>query len=323
MADSPTKPGERAAQPVPAPATVVGRCVLAGLGGVVTSIFIVVWAQRHVPVGGQVVLGVLGGMAAVLGALPWRLLHRAMDRSEIRRLIITLRRVNLDERRDQIAALRLERDDDIGELAAVLYEILAHAAAQQLEANRIRRTLDASVRKETDKATGKLQREAATDPLTGLGNRRALSEQLGAHSGSQRQVCVLVLDIDRFKQVNDRKGHDAGDKCLAFLGRLLRSGLRGDDAAFRIGGDEFVVLMPGQAAEVGETVARRIDSLFRQMPWLYDDLERPTLSIGVAAAAPAKLSEVEELVRRADEAMYAAKRAGRGQVRNYNGLCAA
>ncbi len=130
----------------------------------------------------------------------------------------------------------------------------------------------------------------------------------------------MVLDLDHFKQVNDKLGHDAGDKVLVALGKLLKGGLRDGDMAFRVGGDEFVVLMPGATSPVGLRVAERVSKLFAQLTWPLEQPPRPTLSIGVATGRGTDLKKPEEVIRRGDTAMYAAKRAGRARIISYDKL---
>ncbi|MGQ4828129.1 GGDEF domain-containing protein, partial [Enterococcus faecalis] len=83
-----------------------------------------------------------------------------------------------------------------------------------------------------------------TDPLTGLANRRAFVEALEAHVGQKRSGCLAIIDIDHFKQVNDRHGHAAGDRVLQAFGEVARSTLRSSDMVARIGGEEFAVILP-------------------------------------------------------------------------------
>lgn len=120
--------------------------------------------------------------------------------------------------------------------------------------------MDHSIRRGTDRAAGHLQRQVETDPLTSLGNRRALRAQMERLLDSAKRgngsLSVLMIDVDQFKQINDRLGHEAGDQCLAYLGRQLQSSLRRGDFAFRIGGDEFIVLIPGPADRSGQERCR-------------------------------------------------------------------
>jgi diguanylate cyclase (GGDEF)-like protein len=294
--------------------------VLAAVAGMIAAVLLAVTGRfEHLPVVAETAIAVGLGLLTMLAFAPWRqLLGWARTRADIRNLSRWVSQFERDQGSRPLRALPTDRNDEIGELSRAIHQALTGAAAARIEARRLRRSMDHSIRRETHRATGRLQREAHTDPLTGLGNRRALHEQLGrlleevgAHG---LPLAALWIDVDHFKRVNDRLGHAAGDACLAFLGRLLRSSLREHDRAFRNGGDEFVVLMPGASAEVGAKVAERIRSLFGQLSWPHAEPARPTLSIGVAAARPGETVEARELLRRADEAMYAAKRAGRAQV---------
>jgi diguanylate cyclase (GGDEF)-like protein len=256
---------------------------------------------------------------------PWKqIVGRARDRQDLRSLTRSVRQFDHDHDRDPLRTLQTDRGDEIGELSRAIHQALTNATAHRLEAHRLRKSMDHSIQQETHRATGRLQREAQTDPLTGLGNRRALREQLVRlveEARDQDQVlAALWIDVDHFKRVNDELGHSAGDACLAFLGKLLLSSLRDRDCAFRNGGDEFVVLMPGASGDIGIKVAERIRSLFGQLAWAHARLQRPTLSIGVAAVRPGEKDDPRELIRRADEAMYAAKRAGRAQVAGWGDL---
>lgn len=162
------------------------------------------------------------------------------------------------------------------------------------------------------------QRLAATDALTGLLNRRALSALLGSEvSRNQRYghpLSLALLDVDHFKVINDRRGHASGDRVLAGLGRLLRSGIRVVDAAGRWGGEEFVVLFPNTNAEGAFVAAENLRAAIEAMA-LTDDGGRAlhvTASIGVATLLPGE--SIDTFVDRADRAMYAAKMAGRNRV---------
>jgi two-component system cell cycle response regulator len=259
------------------------------------------------------------GLLTMLAFAPWKhIIKGSPERRELRRITRLLRDFELDHKRVKLNELANDREDDIGAVRRALHDTLSDAVTNRLEVRRLRRTMDDSIRKETDRATGRLLRQAHTDHLTGLGNRRGFEEQLGllsAEAGRKGQpMAVLAIDMDHFKAVNDLLGHDAGDKCLTALGELLRGGLRGGDMAFRLGGDEFIVLMPGATAAVGQRVAERMSKLFGQITWPYDKPSRPTLSVGVASAPATALDHPDELVRLADEAMYSAKRTGRGRV---------
>ncbi|GIE80189.1 hypothetical protein Aph02nite_61390 [Actinoplanes philippinensis] len=169
------------------------------------------------------------------------------------------------------------------------------------------------------------QRLSLTDPLTGLWNYRYLREVLRREveraSRFGRMLTVLVLDLDHFKEVNDTYGHTAGDQVLGEFARRIRIGLREVDVAFRQGGEEFVVLLPETDAYGGVIVAERLGAAVRDWPVPIDP-RRPGLddriaisvSIGIAVF-PEHGSTAQEVLDAADEALYAAKNAGRDTYR--------
>jgi diguanylate cyclase (GGDEF)-like protein len=157
--------------------------------------------------------------------------------------------------------------------------------------------------------------EAKHDLLTGLGNRRKLYETLAVeinrlhrHGGS---LCLSIADIDHFKKINDIHGHAAGDEILSQLGELLSMQVRPTDTAARIGGEEFVVLMPHTDIKEAFGAAERLRTALSGKK--FGSLDRPvTLSIGVAELQNG--DNAAALLQRADQALYCAKRAGRNQV---------
>ncbi|MHC4589880.1 MAG: GGDEF domain-containing protein, partial [Planctomycetota bacterium] len=281
----------------PRPDVNTGLWLLAAVAGIVAAVLLAVTGRfEHLPPVVEATIAVALGLLATLAFAPWKqILGWAHDRQDMRRLTRTLRQYDSDHDREPLQVLRTDRNDEVGELSRAIYQALTNATAHRLEAGRLRRAMDHSIRQETHRATGRLQREAHTDPLTGLGNRRALRERIGRlfdETNEQgRPLTALWIDVDHFKKINDELGHAAGDACLAFLGKLLRSSLREDDCAFRNGGDEFVVLMPGAPTDVGVKVGQRIRSLFGQLAWTHRQLPRPTLSIGVAVARPGELDD--------------------------------
>ena len=159
---------------------------------------------------------------------------------------------------------------------------------------------------------------ARIDPLTGVANRRAMSEasdrMLEEAKSWRGSVGVLLLDADHFKMINDRFGHDGGDRVLQSLVHCIQSILRADDIVGRVGGEEFLVLSPGVGQDGIMALAERIRATVEKSPLDIDGEQVClTVSIGTAVACPGEW-DMPTLRRRADAALYAAKRAGRNRV---------
>jgi diguanylate cyclase (GGDEF)-like protein len=169
--------------------------------------------------------------------------------------------------------------------------------------------------------TRRLEEETRRDALTGLFNRahlqHVLQEELGAANGSDCPLGVAFIDLDGFKGKNDRHGHLAGDQILRNAARTLTGCTRENDLAFRYGGDEFVVLLPGSGGEGALASCARILEALRQMHRFSgggDELA-VTASIGVAIhGQPVRFTHAEAILAAADEALYAAKRLGRDRL---------
>jgi two-component system cell cycle response regulator len=163
-----------------------------------------------------------------------------------------------------------------------------------------------------------LRTEATRDHLTGLWNRRMVSEQLARELNrarhERRPLCVAMIDLDGFKQINDRFGHGAGDAVLRESAAALRSQLREYDFIGRYGGDEFVCVLPGCDAPAGRAIAERLRAIVAAEPFKWGEHSAPiTLSIGLASTGSAGL-DAAALVHAADEALYRAKARGRNRV---------
>lgn len=161
---------------------------------------------------------------------------------------------------------------------------------------------------------------AVTDGLTGLHNRRYLDTHLRTLFARAkvrgRPLTLCITDIDRFKQVNDVYGHDAGDEVLKEFAGRIRSTVRGADLACRFGGEEFVVVMPDTSAEVAATVAERLRGMIEARPFQLRSGETPlmlTASMGIATIGPG-IETPEQLLKQADRALYEAKNSGRNRV---------
>ncbi len=158
---------------------------------------------------------------------------------------------------------------------------------------------------------------AKRDALTGLYTRRYITERLpnliSSHRRNRVPISVAMLDLDRFKLINDTYGHVQGDGVLYAAAEAVRSCIRGADIAVRYGGEEFAVILPGAAEDTAKRVGTRIREAVERLkfPGTVPTL-RTTISVGVATLH--RLEEVEEWFARADDALYRAKRNGRNQV---------
>ncbi len=164
----------------------------------------------------------------------------------------------------------------------------------------------------------RFEAQALTDGLTGLGNRRLFAERLTEETARAREtgtpLSLIVLDIDHFKNVNDAYGHAAGDVVLKHIADTVMAGMRNADTVCRIGGEEIVIIMPRidpvQAAELADTLRAAIGAM--AVPVGDGRTITATVSLGFATRQPEEGGE--SLFRRADAALYAAKRDGRDRV---------
>jgi two-component system, cell cycle response regulator len=161
---------------------------------------------------------------------------------------------------------------------------------------------------------------AITDALTGLHNRRYMESHLSTlveqSAAREKPLTVLVLDIDYFKSVNDTHGHQAGDDVLREFAQRLRKSIRGIDLACRYGGEEFVVVMPETDMAVATMVAERLRRRIASEPFPIEEGNASveiTISVGLAARASAS-DTAASVLKRADQALYRAKRDGRNRV---------
>lgn len=206
-------------------------------------------------------------------------------------------------------------------LQRVIRSLASSAAAVRASTESLQAKVEASCAEmqELRDQLGALRSEALTDPLTGLRNRRGLErelEQLYLERADGIQGCaVLLADIDHFKRVNDTYGHLFGDQIIRAAAQALESGIKGRDIAARFGGEEFLVLLPDTQQEGARALAEQIRVAFsrlrvRRSGELVDHI---TISIGVAVPMPGE--SIEQVIERADRALYDAKEAGRNCVR--------
>jgi diguanylate cyclase (GGDEF)-like protein len=164
-----------------------------------------------------------------------------------------------------------------------------------------------------------LAEQARTDPLTGALNRRAMEEAALRETARsiryRHQLCMIVLDVDHFKELNDARGHAAGDCALQALVGQVKTMLREQDLIARTGGEEFTILLPDTPASAGIVAAERVRQAIEALEVSFESHAlRITVSAGVAQFDPAK-GGWESMMRSADSAMYKAKEHGRNSVR--------
>ncbi|MFL5671580.1 MAG: EAL domain-containing protein [Chloroflexota bacterium] len=168
---------------------------------------------------------------------------------------------------------------------------------------------------------GRAREDALLDGMTGLGNHRGFQEELvrqldqAERTGSA--LALLLIDVDDLKRVNDERGHASGDRLLVAFGEVARASLRRNDRAFRVGGDEFAILLPGSDLDSGLTIARRLLAGALKGGDPSHPVEPFSLSIGVSAY-PAPSNQGSQLYRHADAALYWCKRHGRTNAAAYD-----
>lgn len=236
----------------------------------------------------------------------------------VRRIVVPLNELSRTADRlangDLSARSTVHRTDEVGQLARSFNRMAEEIDRHESRITALNADLEARVRQRTRR----LREMAARDPLTGLYNRRHFDEVLARSFSEARRyqnpLSCLMIDLDDFKDVNDRFGHHAGDRALILAAGTIASQLRASDVAARFGGDEFIVLLPHTDNEQAQSLSRRIVEAFA----LYADRELPHLdpglSIGIASLSDTLADVPEALVRAADRALYHAKQEGKNRI---------
>ena len=217
---------------------------------------------------------------------------------------------------------KLENNQGITEIKMILAEIIAETKELAESSLEFQAKLNDSKREIQllHKELATVRKTAITDGLTGLLNRRAfdqmLDEQIENHKNSAGHLCLLILDLDHFKRINDNFGHRVGDNVLRYTAKLMQQHIAENHYAARYGGEEMAVIMPDTPLSRAMEIAEKIRSALAQYPLKQKDnsesLGKVTLSVGVSAL---KTSDtLESLIDRADRALYRAKNNGRNQV---------
>ena len=238
---------------------------------------------------------------------------------------LSQRQIEVLEQRNRIGALELERGRYAVWLAVLLIVFLGTTVAFAVSRNRslvgLNRLLGeraqevAAANARLERKSEELYEASIRDPLTGLFNRRHAIDRLKAaiDGAGGRDLSVLLIDFDHFKRINDTLGHQAGDEVLRRGARLIDEVLGSEGMLARYGGEELLVLLPDAARAAAKHSAERLRRLVEQR--MGGDATPVTVSIGAASLNDQPAADLEELVRRADGALYAAKAAGRNRVR--------
>lgn len=199
-------------------------------------------------------------------------------------------------------------------LVPVLHDLLRDLRKQRSEIQQLKLEMSQKVANRTDaleRQLGSAREKASRDALTGLHNRRMLDETLprlvSRCAAEQKMLTVLMIDVDYFKLLNDTLGHAAGDELLRSIGQIIRSAIRGNDMAFRCGGDEFVILMADSNHAAGAGLAERLITLVDAMAKTLRLEKRPRLSIGISQFGDDLSCTASELLEQADRALYEVK----------------
>lgn len=254
---------------------------------------------------------IAGAVVVVLMVL-WWLAERWIS-SPYSRLAAQAERLSRTGLTSALRQLPVGRRDEIGRIAKALHTMGIASTRSHMEARSLRSTLDQRVVTATRRATQDLGRLVMRDALTDLGNRRFLNENLeplfaSAHASGTDLACIM-MDLDHFKQVNDQLGHEAGDHLLVFLAGLIRATIRHDDLAVRLGGDEFLLFMPGADSQRATQVAATIRKLFiRQAYTMFPNTRMLDLSYGITSLTGDRCPDAKALMRVADQRLYASKR---------------
>jgi diguanylate cyclase (GGDEF)-like protein len=213
--------------------------------------------------------------------------------------------------------------DDVGGMMGTFSRMLSTIEQQANEISRFAQRLDAAY-KELEFTNARLKEFSFKDEVTGLYNRRffsiRLEEEVSRYRRFNHPVSVVLLDLDGFKAINDDMGHAAGDETLRDMAEILMRYSRGINVICRYGGDEFAVLLVETSKDGARLYADRIRHVLSTHPFAHG--RRLTASFGIASLPEDVAPGADELIRAADEALYAAKRAGKNRVSVYEDVAA-
>ncbi|MCK6407545.1 MAG: diguanylate cyclase [Rhodocyclaceae bacterium] len=226
----------------------------------------------------------------------------------------------------EVCAKKISEANDINELADVVQEVMKETRIIQINAQRSRDELMATRKKvtETEQRINELQAELDSasklvrhDQLTGVLNRRGLEEAFEKEASRARRrstpLCVGLLDIDNFKKLNDSLGHDAGDAALIHLATVIRETMRPQDTCARFGGEEFIILLPDTPLEDAQKAVVRLQRELTKRFFLHNN-EKQLITFSAGVTEMRSEDNQASVMKRADEAMYSAKKTGKNRV---------
>ena len=216
----------------------------------------------------------------------------------------------------------LQKSDDIEQIRGMVADIIGETEAMDSRSKELNRRMTES----TDeinalrKALDDSRRDALTDSLTGIANRKCFDQEIYAAARDSFEsglpLSLIMADLDHFKNFNDTHGHQLGDQVLQFVGRILHDSVKGKDTAARYGGEEFAIILPDTtnsgAASVADNICRVVSSKRLIRKGTDDALGGVTMSLGVTSYH--KGEDIADFIDRADQALYMAKKLGRNRV---------
>lgn len=218
-------------------------------------------------------------------------------------------------------ATEVAQQDDLRDIRRLLETLIDETRTMQTVTTGMQSQFESKAR-EIEELQHQLQHErqrANTDPLTGLYNRFALLDRLSdalSEMAEDAPPSLVMLDIDRFKKINDTHGHLIGDRVIRYVAQVMENNIKGKDTAARYGGEEFTVLLPETSSKGAQSVAESIRQIVSQAQLVRADNKKPlgqiTISAGVATYRPGE--DVMEFINRADQALYRSKNGGRNRV---------
>ena len=217
---------------------------------------------------------------------------------------------------------KLSESGDLHEMRNVIAEVVSETKTIAESSQQLQKMLS-ETKQEVESLREELERsreQATTDPLTGLLNRRAFEQQLACVTSEANQsrdsLGLLIIDIDKFKRVNDTYGHLIGDKVIRFVAKQLTNNIKGKDIVARIGGEEYAILLPNTQLDNARILAESIRANIERSKLKRTDtsqyIDGVTVSIGVTAYKHGEITD--DFLERADEALYKSKNNGRNRV---------